>query len=281
MATQLKQPDPEPQDQQQDNDIQQVDDAPRDYEAEARSRGWVPQDEFKGDATRWVDAETFIERTETVMPLLKAENARMKRELSDMKRQMRQFSKHASAAEERIRAEIQSEMEAAVEAGDVEGFRKLQKKADELTDGKSEAPKHTQEEVIEAFDVFREENPWYDRANLANASEIDINARLYADRMTEKHIKKTEEMAPDEFFAFIADEVKKKYPQIVAKPRREKPQSDVSPAGNGRMPRNTKTWENLPAEARQRFEKWINNGLGDKDYYLKTFDWDGYAKASG
>lgn len=298
MATQLKDdPTPNPDDPPPpDKDgepggEQHQEEAPRDYEAEARERGWRPKEEFPGDESKWVDAEKFIERTDTVMPLLKAENKRLKRTLDEMKRQQRQFSKFASKAEERIRAELQSQMEAAVEAGDVPEFQRLQKEADELKPGESGQPKHSKEEALEAFDNFRDENPWYDRGNLAGASEIEKNARTFADRITEKRLrdlKAGEEPPPDEFFAEIAAEVKAKYPQLGAnggRAPRQKPVSDVSPSGQGRPQRNSRTYDNLPAEAKAKCDKWISNGtinMGStekgRDYFAKNFDWDAWNK---
>ena len=46
-------------------------------EQEARTLGWVPQEEFKGDPNRWVDADTFVERGHTVMPILRKNNERL------------------------------------------------------------------------------------------------------------------------------------------------------------------------------------------------------------
>jgi hypothetical protein len=273
MATQ-PQPDLEPE---TDPAPADNDDAPRDFEGEARSRGWVPQEDFRGDTSRWVDAQTFIERTDTVMPLLKADRDRLKRELADMKRDMKRIGKYVSESEGRLRAEIQSEMEDAVKDGDVEGFRAAQKRAEKIDDA---APKHSQEDAIEAFDAFRDRNQWYDKANLANASEMEVNARLYADRMAEKHVAKTADMAPDDFFNMIEDKVRERFPTIGQKPTREKPGSDVGAPTNGRGNRNTKSWESLPDEARRRFDKWIGQGMGTKDYYLKTFDWAGFEKAA-
>jgi hypothetical protein len=94
----------------------------RDFEAEARSHGWTPQEEFKGDPARWVDAETFIKRADEVMPLLKKQNAHQKRELEEMKRTIKRLSAAEQRAYENARADIAAEMEAAVEAGDLTAF---------------------------------------------------------------------------------------------------------------------------------------------------------------
>lgn len=271
----------------------------RDFEAEARERGWAPKEEFKGDPARWVDAETFLERTDTVMPLLKADRDRLKRELSDLKRSLKQATRHFEGAEkrayDRARADIEARIEQATEAGDVTAVKAALKDMEELRpDGGEANPKHSREEAMEAFDAFRDENPWYDRGNLAGASEIEINARLYADRITEKRLRELkvgEEPPPDEFFADIAAEVRAKYPQLGAngvRQPRTKPASDVAAPGTPRPRRNDRTYDNLPAEAKAQCDKWIRSGIiggGDpkkgRELYAKDFDWDGWQKAAG
>lgn len=291
MATQLK-IEPAVEEPPPANDAEgQHEEAPRDFEAEARAHGWSPKEEFKGDPNRWVDAETFVKRADEVMPLLKAKNARLERDLADLKRQFRQFSRHASTAEDRIRADLQEKMESAVKAGDVEAFKGLQKEANELTGGKGGAQKYSAEEAEEAYDDFREKNAWYDRADLGSASDLDKEARVYADRLIERKLRNTkpgEEPPPAEFFAEIHDAVSEKFPQLSAKTPRPKPQSDVAGAGNGRAQRSGRTYDALPAEAKVKFDKWIANGVIDmgspeknRKYCVDTFDWDGWNKEVG
>jgi hypothetical protein len=257
---------------------------PRDFDHEARELGWLPKEEFKGDPSRWTDAETFVKKGDEVMPLIKAQNKRLKREIDDLKKQFRQASAHFGAAEERAYtralAELTAKQEAAVESGDLNAHRAVSKEIDALSKempGK-QANTASAEEARDAFDDWREANPWYDRANLASAAETDVNARLYADRMTEKHIEKTKDMPPAEFFAYIGELVKDKYPLIGAKPQRAKPPSDVAGTTSTRPPGRGKGWADMEPEARRigerLAEKWVKSGLlKTKDDYLKTYDW--------
>jgi hypothetical protein len=256
----------------------------RDFDAEARELGWLPKEEFKGDATRWTDAETFVRKGETVLPLIKAQNKALKREVEDLKKQFRQASAHFSKAEERAYAralaDLQEKQEAAVESGDIAAHRAISKEIGELSKEMPGKPSNqaTAEEAREAWDDWREQNAWYDRANLASAPEADVNARLYADRMVEKHIDKTNDMPPAEFFAFIGDLVKEKYPLIGRKAPREKPPSDVSPTTGARPSNRGKSWADMEPEERRvaerLAEKWVKSGLlKSKDDYLKSYDW--------
>ena len=182
----------------------------RDYEAEARAHGWVPKDEFKGDPTRWTDAETFVKKADEVMPLLKKQNTALKRELEDVRKQIKRASEHFSKSEERAyeRAlnDLKARQEKAVADGDVEAFRAVDKELDELR--KDTAPKGKTADVNpldvkEALIDFRDANPWYD----AGGKERD-----YADLLAEKYADKTESMQPAEFFSFIAQKVLERYP---------------------------------------------------------------------
>lgn len=289
MATQLATPDPI--DPPEDGEPGTVE---RDYEAEARAHGWSPKEEFRGDPSRWVDAEVFVKRAEEVLPLVKAANKHLKREVDELKKTIKRFGKFAEGAEDRIRAEVKAEMEEAVKAGDLEGFRAAQKRADNLdkTEGKA---KYTAADLTDAYESFRDDNPWYDRGGLGSATEDERDARIYADRLLERRlgeIKPGEEPPPDEFLAGILDSVKEKYPGLGAKPPRQKPASDVAGAGQPGRGRGTRTWDALPPEAKTQYQRFIDRGLlgvkasGDKDkdtaaaraFYARSHDWDGYAK---
>jgi hypothetical protein len=266
----------------------------RDFEAEAKEHGWSPKEDFKGDTARWVDAETFMKRADEMMPLLKATNARLKRDLDSIKKDLRRATTHFEGAEkrayERALADLEKRHTQAVEAGDVEGAKGVLKELNELKPEADAPVKHTKEEAQEALDAFREEHSWYDKANLANASELDMNARLFFDRMIDKHIEKTKEMAPADFFAFVTDLTLEKYPLLKGKPARQKPASAVEGGMGGRPRGSSKSWDNLPDEARRQFDKFINRGIlgvkasGDSEkdvaasraYYARTFDWEGY-----
>ncbi len=49
---------------------------------QATELGWTPQDKFKGDPDKWVDADEFVRRGEHLMPILRKTNTRLKSELA-------------------------------------------------------------------------------------------------------------------------------------------------------------------------------------------------------
>jgi hypothetical protein len=266
----------------------------RDLEAEAREHGWSPKEDFKGDVSRWVDAETFMKRADEMMPLLKAQNQRLKRDIESIRKDLKRASAHFEGAEkrayDRAKADIEGRIETAVEAGDVAAARAAMKEMGELAPAVEAKQEHTKEEAQEALDEFREEHPWYDKANLANATEVEINARLFYDRMLDRHIERTKDMPPAEFFAFIADLTLDKYPALKGKPVRAKPTSAVEGGTGGPRRGMAQNWDNLPDEAKRQYTRFIDRGLlgvkatGDtakdleasRKYYARSHDWKGY-----
>lgn len=280
MATQLA----EPVEQQTDPNVNDNAEAPeRDFETEARSHGWSPKDDFKGDPNRWVDAETFMKRADEMMPLLKADRDRIKRELDDLKKQVRRANDHFSKSEERAYqralSELQGQLDTAVQNKDGQAAREISTEIGKLSK-EAAAPKGqqvSQQDLNEAFADFREENSWYDRANMPNASEEAIEARLYADRMMEKHLSKTQDMGPAEFLTYIGGLVDEKFPELKGKPAsRPKPNNPVS-GGGTRAPQGKRgqTFNDLPVEAQRICDKWVKSGLiKSREDYVKSYEWN-------
>lgn len=244
---------------------------------QAKQHGWTPKEEFKGDPTRWVDAETFVKRADEVMPLLRKKTEMQDREIADLKKQIKKanefFSKSEERAYQRALADLKAQQRDAVAAGDTAAFDDIDK---QIADLKKDLPEGevTQEEALEAFHGWREANAWYDKGNLANASETEIEARIYADRMMEKHVAKTKDMKPEAYFAMIGEMVLEKYPTLTQKTPRQKPASDVAPPTGGRGGRGGKTFADLPAEAQRQCDKWVKSGLlKSREQYVKDYDW--------
>jgi len=73
-------------------------------EQEARSLGWVPQEEFRGDVAKWVDAETFVERGNSMVPLLKKTKADLEGKLGASSQEIARLTGLVSASQEAIAA---------------------------------------------------------------------------------------------------------------------------------------------------------------------------------
>lgn len=248
-----------------------------DFESEARKIGWVPADEFRGDASRHVDAETFYKRGQEVMPILKAQNKRLERELADIKKQLTRasdfFSKSEQRGYERAMAEINAKREAAFESGDKAAFTAADKEADDLRKEMSAATKpgvSDDEDIAgqraEEFADWSIENSWY-QDNAAMRTYMDAQAELLAKKkggfLDKADLDSLSAKVRDKF-AYEADEK--------AAPRQKKPMVDSG--GQRQAVRGGKTFNDLPQEAKAAADKWIKQGLiKSREDYVKAYQW--------
>jgi len=257
--------------------------APRDYEAEARQHGWTPQEEFKGDPDRWTDAETFVKRADEVMPLLKKQNSNLKAQIDQLNRTVKRLAKAEQSAYDNAIRDLKAQAEQAVESGDLETYRKVDADLTALQKEASADASPNDAAALDAFDTFRETNLWFDKGALPSASEVEVEARLFADRLAEKYARQglPNEMEPADFFAKIAEETEARFPLLKAKKTREKPPSAVAGVTVPGAGRSAKTGANLPPEARRQAERFFNQGIiKGKDLtdalnkYAASYDWN-------
>lgn len=250
---------------------------PRDVEADARSQGWTPKEDFKGDEARWVDAETFVKRADEVMPLLKKqkqhfqnENATLKRDLKNL---LGRFEGVEKRAYEKAMADIEGRMDSAAEVGDVAGVKKAR---EELIDLKREtqqgAPVATELEAEEAALEWRERNTWYDS---------DPLARSYADLVAKQNVNLAKTMRPSEYYAMVEEKVRERYGDRLdavaddeVKPKPRKALSAVEAPRSGRRS-SARTAADLPADAVRTADRFIRMGIiKTREDYAKTYQWD-------
>lgn len=279
MATQLA----EPIGQEADNDTQS---GARDYVAEAKQHGWTPKEDFKGDPARWVDAETFVAKADEVMPLLKKKTEVQDRRIADLEKTIKQQAKFMEGAEkrsyDRAVAELKIKKRSAVEAGDTREVDALDDEIDKLKADATAGAKQDDiaEQAQEAYADWRLENRWYDKGALASASDLESDARVYADILAGKNQKKADSMAPADFFAWLGEQVLEKYPALNGKGPRPKPASDVAGVTAGRANGSAKGYSDLPNDAKQMCDRLIRRGAipgadeaAKRAYYAKNYDW--------
>lgn len=250
--------------------IENNENQPRDFEAEARAHGWTPKEEFRGDQSKWVDAETFAKRADEVMPFLKKQNQGLKRELDDLKRQIKQASAHFSRAEERgfqrAMAELEAKHDEAVEMGNVRASKAIRQEMDDLkadvaAGSKDEADAPTTEaQRRKELDQWIETNDWY---------LTDQSKRAYADHVANM-------MGPAEQWDGGQQAWLEELGKRVDRKFAEKKPNPVNGGGNREGGKSgAKTFQNLPAEAQRVCDKWIKSGIiKSREDYVKNYDWN-------
>ena len=241
--------------------------APRDYEAEARRHGWLPPPEFKGDLSKWVDAETFVKRADEVMPFLKKQNAALKREMEDLKKQVKQASAFFSKAEERAYQRALADLEArhdeAVETGDLVAARKVMREMGELQADKPEPiddkPAFDQEAAQRELNDWIERNDWY---------VTDDARRRYADFQAGQMGPATD--WPEGNKAWL-DELERRVERKFAE---RKPQAVAAVPARAGAAKGGKSFADLPPEAKRACDKFVAKGIiANREAYVKAYDW--------
>ncbi len=73
-------------------------------ETQALAMGWIPEEKFRGDKAKWVDAETYVERGQTYLPFIKAENRKLQEKLEQATGTINQLQDSAKTLSESVEA---------------------------------------------------------------------------------------------------------------------------------------------------------------------------------
>lgn len=177
--------------------------APPEVQARAEKLGWIPPVRFKGDPERFIDAEAYIERGETVLPIVKEHNKRLQAELAEVKQQASANAAALKAAQDAIaqieerhsvatqkaveqaRRQVKAQLAAASEAGDHEGVAELTDQLTQLNTAEKEAPPlEPKKEAPPAFipppelREWNEDNPWFGSNKRKTALALAIAQEL-------------------------------------------------------------------------------------------------------
>src|SRR5271154_5862973 len=68
----------------------------------AKQMGWAPQEEFRGDPSKWIDADEYVRRGEQLMPILRANNERLMEEVGKLRSENAQTQQLLKASGEAI-----------------------------------------------------------------------------------------------------------------------------------------------------------------------------------
>ena len=240
-------------------------------EDRAKDMGWRPLEEFKGDESRFVDAETFVKTGEEVLPIVKANArkaeealAKAQAEIAEMKDSFREFKKYHSQTEQRAlnqaRKELEREMSEAVEAKDHKAVREIAAdmaalSKDVQTDDQGQ-PYQTPDHA-KTLNAWKGENPWFGSDNVMTAA-----ANAVANELEQSGVKGAEQLAE------VAKRMRAEFPHKFENANRKAP---AAVEGSTPTRKAGKTWADLPPEARTTADKWVKQGLLTKEQYLKDF----------
>jgi len=269
----------------------------RNFEAEARAEGWRPLEQYKGDPNKWIDAKEFVERGENILPLVKAQNGKLKNDLEATKRtlaEMRESMDNFKLFHEETTARLQKEKKAeyaraeadlkkarteARENGDLD---KVDEISDAIADLKAEAKAEetktkkaptaqSQDAILKdpVYQAWAKENPWFGddtdkdnarRSRLAVAVGQEIRA-------------KNPNISMADFLEQITEEVEETFGAAKKSSRETTSKVEGSRRGNGG---GGKGYADLPSEARKQCDEDIKRHVGPNKVYKTVKEYQSY-----
>ncbi len=256
-------------------------------EVEARGMGWRPLEEFKGDPERWVDAETFAERGRAVMPILKANNAKLEAETAKLRSEtirlqelfrasqeaigelQKVHTANTKAAVENARKDLLQALKTAKNEGDVDREVEINDELANLRAVQQEAPKPAaaaapppNDAVHPDFAAWQAENSWFGTDNRRTMRAMGIAQELRSD-------PEYDEVVGKQFFAKVLDIMDER----TGNPRTSKV-GGSRPSGAGAGGGNT--YASLTSEERAACDSQAKKLVGEGRAFKDTKSWQAY-----
>lgn len=270
-----------------------VDDSAPEEVAEAKRIGWKAPSDWKGPPPKgkFLKAKEFLERAETVIPIIKQENAKLKEELKQARDDLKSFkdetnktvakmAQMSKVALDRQRQQLEDKYSAAIDAatevGDKELVRKLRKqeredikefdeKVEQAAEVKEERKEEAKEKVNSALPKETQdtiagwisENNWY-----TVDPEMQAVANAYHGRLLNEKPGLTMAENLEETRKYVA----KRYPEKFGKQETEdEPEDEDKPSRSSRVEGGSRSagggarskFSQLPAEAKAQCDKFI------------------------
>src|SRR4051812_20280734 len=279
-----------------------------DIEGRARRMGWRPKEEFRGPDTKWVDADQFVERGESELPVLRerfrALDDRFSRQeqklvgsekklttaetkIDNLTQVLTEFRDYARQGEERAynraKRDLEAQMRTATAMADTAQYDAAKAELDNLERAKpapkpADAPKpepqaSTPEVAPEVQDWVRG-NEWFER---------DPTLRAYATALHGELLKEKPGLSLKDNLEEVTDNVKKTFaskfgitpkPATPTNPNREKAAavSTSSTPGSSGNAKKGKGYSDLPPDAKAACDKFVREiPKFTKEEYVKTF----------
>lgn len=232
---------------------------------EAKPLGWAPREQWRGPPEHWVDADVFLEKGRTVLPILKQNNDRLTQTVSSQQTEidrlknlveagqasMEEFKKfHGEELKRQVdktKRELRVGIEAARKDGDTETVVELQEKLDDLTEStrtlKPEpekpnvAPSPAPNQPHPDFTAWQAENSWYGQDPVKTSLMNGVAFKLR---------KEGSELTGRAFFEAVAGEVE----QTLNPPGRGPSKVESGGVNGGGAGGGSSKFDSLPNEAR-------------------------------
>ena len=272
----------------QDTQGQEVEQEGTDYETAAREMGWVDKDAWEGEEGKWTDAKTFVERGEHIMPILRANNKRLKQDLLTRDKEIATLKSSVDAATKAIKAlqkhyteatekavdqakkDLREQLKQARELGDVDAELEAQDKLSELrtaskeVEGQVKEPEPTTPALTPEFVEWQKENPWF-------------GGDAPVDRKRTKSLTRIAEDLREEGDDTVGRAFMDKCMKILEKQEGTTTRSNSKVEGGGPGARTSgggRAFDNLPKEAKAICHEDNDNFVGPGKMFKTVKEWE-------
>ncbi len=262
----------------------------------AKSLGWAERENWRGDPALWKDAQTFVEASEHILPIVQATNKRLERQLNEMSNQLAEAMQAIGVSAERLKKfeesraadvargieegmnALKAERRRAVADGDSDRTVEIDEKLDSLRDSLAQAksasapapnappPQLTpaQIEMQRALGEWEAANPWY---------KTDPEKKAYADAMS-TYIRTTKHLVGLPLLKELDKVIAEKYGTGPAVDRFDSG-NNGSGAGGGGGPRPgaKPSYANLSKEAKEACDRFEKTLVGPNKKYKTQAEW--------
>ena len=243
------------------------------YEALASEMGWTPEEKFRGDPTKWVDAKTFYEKGQYVLPIVKSQLKEAKRDADKFERELNQtrqdtiaLKKHMEKLAEREKADLKAEIArlkqeriTAIQEGDGVRVDQVETRIEELKAAQEVVAKpvvsaEVKQEVDPAYAEWVKDNKWYLSDNVMTAY---ANARAYEMNLGGHSLADT--------LKTIDTEMRERFPEKFQDKSTERPSAQRG--GGVAKKAAPNSYEAMPLEDQKACDRMVNQyGLKREDY---------------
>ena len=257
---------------------------------EARIFGWVPKEEFRGSDDDWVDAEVFVKRGKEINPILRKNNELLMKKLDEkakeidsIKASVEEFKKFQKESFERKTAEyeisiaeLKSKKREAIAEGNgdavvdiddqIDSLKEAQREAKAEAKAKAEVPPTAQASIPDDPELqsWLGRNQWFgpDTEMTDVANGLGASVRRQFPHLTGR-----------DFLDKLDDKVKEYFPHKFTGNKSKGSAVDSSGSVRGSGSSGKKSYDNLPADAKQACDRFIKNGwIKSKQEYIDSYD---------
>lgn len=229
--------------------------------SEAMKQGYNP--EFNGENKK--SPKQFLEVAYNHNKMLKERNDALSGQvdqLNDKLNQVVQFQTEMKqkAVDKAVR-ELKSERTEAIKDGDIDKVEKLDEEI-----SKQEVVK-PQNNII--LDQWLGRNKWYE-----DDEDLAVEADIIAQQLQGTGRFQADDTSYEKLLKQVEIRVKKQFPEKFKNPKKDNPPEVESGRNSSQRESTTRTFAELPADAKRACERFVKDEVMTKEQYLEIYEWD-------